>query len=151
MSDAVMEKNKKLSKNKMQQYENSESSQNGKRPHIRKAHWERYHVGEGRKDIITKWKEPVFVNGDFNDIVANIHVVTNKEADCSLGEGLVKQYLEAKKSLFVQNIIYEKYEKDMIFRWNGIKHYFLLNLMENSILSRSIAGEGKRIFEKKTS
>lgn len=56
MSDAVMEKNKKLSKNKMQQYENSESSQNGKRPHIRKAHWERYHVGEGEKILLQNGK-----------------------------------------------------------------------------------------------
>lgn len=101
-------------------------------------------MGEGRKDIITKWKEPVFVNGDFNDIVANIHVVTNKEADCSLGEGLVKQYLEAKKISFRTEHYIREIRKDMIFRWNGIKHYFLLNLMENSILSRSIAGEGKR-------
>ena len=54
------EKIRSYQKNKMQQYENSESSQNGKRPHIRKAHWERYHVGEGRKDIITKWKSTVY-------------------------------------------------------------------------------------------
>ena len=54
------EKIRSYQKNKMQQYENSESSQNGKRPHIRKAHWERYHVGEGRKDIITKWKTSVY-------------------------------------------------------------------------------------------
>lgn len=40
------EKIRSYQKNKMQQYENSESSQNGKRPHIRKAHWEigRAHV-----------------------------------------------------------------------------------------------------------
>ena len=114
------EKIRSYQKNKMQQYENSESSQNGKRPHIRKAHWERYHVGEGRKDIITKWKEPVFVNGDFNDIVANIHVVTNKEADCSLGEGLVKQYLEAKKISFrTEHYIREIRKRyDFSLEWN---------------------------------
>lgn len=85
-----------------------------------KAHWERYHVGEGRKDIITKWKEPVFVNGDFNDIVANIHVVTNKEADCSLGEGLVKQYLEAKKISFrTEHYIREIRKRyDFSLEWN---------------------------------
>lgn len=114
------EKIRSYQKNKMQQYENSESSQNGKRPHIRKAHWERYHVGEGRKDIITKWKEPVFVNGDFNDIVANIHVVTNKEAYCSLGEGLVKQYLEAKKISFrTEHYIREIRKRyDFSLEWN---------------------------------
>lgn len=114
------EKIRSYQKNKIQQYENSESSQNGKRPHIRKAHWERYHVGEGRKDIITKWKEPVFVNGDFNDIVANIHVVTNKEADCSLGEGLVKQYLEARKISFrTEHYIREIRKRyDFSLEWN---------------------------------
>ena len=74
----------------------------------------------GRKDIITKWKEPVFVNGDFNDIVANIHVVTNKEADCSLGEGLVKQYLEAKKISFrTEHYIREIRKRyDFSLEWN---------------------------------
>ncbi len=34
------------------------------RPHIRNAHWQRYHVGEGRKEIITKWIPPIFVMGE---------------------------------------------------------------------------------------
>lgn len=72
------------------------NNQNSKRPHIRKAHWERYHIGQGRKEIVTKWKEPVFVNGDSDDIISNIHVVTNKEAECSSGEELVKQYLKSR-------------------------------------------------------
>ena len=68
-------------------------------------------MGEGRKDIITKWKEPVFVNGDFNDIVANIHVVTNKEADCSLGEGLVKTIFRSEKNLFSYRTLYTRNTK----------------------------------------
>ena len=55
------------------------SNQNAKRPHIRKAHWERYHVGKGRKEIVSKWKEPVFVNGDTDDVITNIHIVTDKD------------------------------------------------------------------------
>ena len=78
------------------------SNQGTKRPHIRKAHWERYRIGKGRKEIITKWKEPIFVNGDSDDIIANIHIVTDKEAECSSGEELIKPCL---KSL---NITYDK-------------------------------------------
>lgn len=76
------------------------SNYRAKRPHIRKAHWARYHVGVGRKDIITKWIEPVFVNGSTDDITATIHIVTNKEAECSSGEELVKQYLNTVGILF---------------------------------------------------
>ena len=95
------EKIRCFNKNKMQQFgNNGENNQISKRPHIRKAHWERYHVGEGRKDIITKWKEPVFINGDYNDIITNIHVVTDKEAECSSGEELIKQYLISKGTLY---------------------------------------------------
>ena len=71
------------------------SNQGTKRPHIRKAHWERYRIGKGRKEIITKWKEPIFVNGDSDDIIANIHIVTDKEAECSSGEELIKQCLKS--------------------------------------------------------
>lgn len=70
--------------------------------------------------LCTPLQEPVFVNGDFNDIVANIHVVTNKEADCSLGEGLVKQYLEAKKISFrTEHYIREIRKRyDFSLEWN---------------------------------
>lgn len=30
-------------------------------PHFRKAHWQRYWVGEGRKQQVTKWIKPIFV------------------------------------------------------------------------------------------
>lgn len=78
----------------------SRDEQKTKRPHIRKAHWERYHIGKGRSEIITKWKEPVFVNGDCNDIISNVHVVTNCEPTCSSGEELIKQYLKSKNIKF---------------------------------------------------
>ena len=32
------------------------------RPHLRRAHWQRYHVGEGRKEVRVNWVPPVFVN-----------------------------------------------------------------------------------------
>lgn len=32
------------------------------RPHIRKAHWQHYHVGQGRNTVILKWKHPSFIN-----------------------------------------------------------------------------------------
>ena len=33
------------------------------RPHIRSAHWQRYHVGEGRKEIKVNWIPPTYVCG----------------------------------------------------------------------------------------
>ena len=33
------------------------------RPHIRAAHWQRYHVGKGRSDVRTNWVPPTFVVG----------------------------------------------------------------------------------------
>lgn len=72
------------------------NSSSMKRPHIRKAHWESYHTGKGRLNIITKWKEPIFVNGNSDDIVPTIQMVTNKGAEGSTGEELIKQYLISK-------------------------------------------------------
>lgn len=117
------EKIRCFKKNKMQQFGfNEDNNQNSKRPHIRKAHWERYHIGKGRKDIITKWKEPVFINGDYNDITTNIHVVTNKEAECSSGEEFIKQYLKSRNISFrTEHYIREIRRKyDFSFEWNNI-------------------------------
>lgn len=95
------EKIRCFEKNRRFQANNGEySSQSSKRPHIRKAHWERYHTGKGRKDIVSKWKEPIFINGDYNDIITNIHVVTNKAVKGSAGEELIKCYLLSKKIIF---------------------------------------------------
>ena len=38
-------------------------------PHFRSAHWQRYHVGTGRTEIVTKWIEPTFVGGEVKDVV----------------------------------------------------------------------------------
>lgn len=35
-------------------------------PHLRRAHWQRYWVGRGRINCITKWIEPTFVNASDN-------------------------------------------------------------------------------------
>lgn len=117
------EKIRGFKKNKMQQFAiNGDNNQNSKRPHIRKAHWERYHIGKGRKDIITKWKEPVFINGDYNDITANIHVVTDKEVECSSGEELIKQYLKSKNISYRKEHYVREIRKryDFSFEWNNI-------------------------------
>lgn len=97
-------------------------NQSSKRPHIRKAHWERYHIGKGRKEIVTKWKEPVFVNGDSNDIISNIHVVTNKEAECSSGEEFIRQYLKSRNISFCfQHYIREIRKRyDFSIEWNNL-------------------------------
>lgn len=52
------EKIRCFEKNRRFQANNGEySSQSSKRPHIRKAHWERYHTGKGRKDIVVWYKK----------------------------------------------------------------------------------------------
>lgn len=91
-----------FNKQKMQQPGlcHAENKSSTKRPHMRKAHWERYHTGKGRVNLTTKWKEPVFINGDSDDIISTIHIVTNKEAEGSSGEELVKQYLQSRKIEF---------------------------------------------------
>ena len=44
------------------------------KPHVRKAHWQHYHVGKGRKQIVTKWISPVLVNiNTGNDIITTCH------------------------------------------------------------------------------
>ena len=45
------------------------------RPHIRSAHWQRYHVGEGRKDIKINWIPPTYVCGG-KEIAVTIHKVS---------------------------------------------------------------------------
>ena len=49
-------------------HEESEEVQSAKirkqpRPHLRGAHWQRYHVGPGRKEVRVNWIPPTFVGG----------------------------------------------------------------------------------------
>ena len=116
------EKIRCFEKNRRFQANNGEySSQSSKRPHIRKAHWERYHTGKGRKDIVSKWKEPIFINGDYNDITTNIHVVTNKAVKGSAGEELIKCYLISKKIIFYTECYIKEIGRryDFSIEWNN--------------------------------
>lgn len=45
------------------------------RPHIRRAHWHKYHVGEGRKQTKTLWLAPVYVCGNGKEIPVTIREV----------------------------------------------------------------------------
>lgn len=45
------------------------------RPHIRRAHWHKYHVGEGRKQTKTLWLAPVYVCGSGKEIPVTIREV----------------------------------------------------------------------------
>ena len=45
-------------------------------PHFRSAHWQRYWVGEGRKQLVTKWIEQVYVG--FRDRDDKTDVVIHK-------------------------------------------------------------------------
>jgi hypothetical protein len=44
------------------------------RPHIRSAHWQRYHVGKGRQEIKVNWIPPVYVCGA-KEIAVTIHKI----------------------------------------------------------------------------
>lgn len=45
------------------------------RPHIRRAHWHKYHVGEGRKQTKTLWLAPIYVCGNGKEIPVTIREV----------------------------------------------------------------------------
>lgn len=45
------------------------------RPHIRRAHWHKYRVGEGRKETKTLWLAPVYVCGSGKEIPVTIREV----------------------------------------------------------------------------
>ncbi len=89
-------------------------TQSTKRPHIRKAHWKTYHIGKGRTETIVKWIAAGFVNGDSDDIIVNIHAVTDEDPKCSKGEEAVKEYLRSK------NISYtpQKYVREIRKRYD---------------------------------
>lgn len=70
------------------------------RPHMRRAHWQYYWVGEGRTEQKHVWIEPIFVNGTNKDIPVTLIDVTDKESKGYDGENHVKDYLTAKKIKF---------------------------------------------------
>lgn len=47
-------------------------------PHFRSAHWQHFHVGTGRKNVILKWVEPCFVGGTPKSVVVK-RVKSEKE------------------------------------------------------------------------
>ncbi len=42
----------------------------------------------------------MFVNGDTDDVITNIHIVTDKDPSCSSGEDMVKEYLKSQNIEF---------------------------------------------------
>lgn len=127
-------------KQKMQQLDSYSASNksSAKRPHMRKAHWERYHTGKGRIKLITKWKEPVFINGDSDDIISTIYNITDKEAEGSSGEEFIKQYLQSKKVVFLTEYYIKEIRKrydfsielnnTMVFiEFDGEQHFKSIN------------------------
>lgn len=72
--------NKKLKKKIKEDLQFNELPQDTKkrkapRPHMRCAHWQRYHVGEGRKETVVKWIPPVMVIGT-EEVPVIIHHVS---------------------------------------------------------------------------
>lgn len=45
------------------------------KPHVRKAHWQHYHTGKGRTEIVLKWKAPSLINAEASD---DLPVVAHK-------------------------------------------------------------------------
>lgn len=65
------------------------------RPHIRCAHWTHVWCGPGKKKLNTRWLEPIYVNGSYEDIVACMNEVTDEEASMYSGERLIHDWLSA--------------------------------------------------------
>ena len=58
----------------------SKRSHRSPRPHIRSAHWQRYHVGEGRKEIRINWVLSTIVCGG-KDIPVVIHDIEKEQTN----------------------------------------------------------------------
>ena len=54
-----------------------ENVRNRPRPHIRRAHWHHYWVGEGRTKLELRWIAPTYVKGDSDSVVPTGHKVTS--------------------------------------------------------------------------
>lgn len=54
----------------------SSKSRKAPRPHMRCAHWQRFHTGVGRVNTELKWIPPVFVLGSGSEIPLTIHKVS---------------------------------------------------------------------------
>lgn len=61
--------------NLLQSIEKMQERGTSPKPHIRRAHWHHYWVGEGKTKLILKWIEPVWVNGSEDEIIATGHRV----------------------------------------------------------------------------
>ena len=57
--------------------ENSGGFGSMKRPHVRRAHWHHYWVGEGRTKLELRWIAPTYVKGDSDSVVPTGHKVTS--------------------------------------------------------------------------
>lgn len=73
-----------------------EITKSTKRPHVRCAHWQHYRVGVGRNNLILKWIEPTFVNGNVDDIISTIIPVSEQERIGYKGEIKLGEYLDSK-------------------------------------------------------
>ena len=45
------------------------------RPHVRRAHWQHYRVGEGRTKLVLKWINTIFVNAEDGEIGVTVQMV----------------------------------------------------------------------------
>ena len=55
--------------------ENTSSGRNAPRPHVRRAHWHTYRVGQGRAEQVLKWLPPIPINIDKGHIIPTIHKI----------------------------------------------------------------------------
>lgn len=52
------------------------------RPHLRRAHWHHYWVGEGRRKIVLKWINTMIVNAEDGEIGVTVQIVEKEEEQC---------------------------------------------------------------------
>lgn len=49
------------------------------RPHVRRAHWAHYHVGEGRTKLVLKWINTIFVNAEDGEVGVTVQMVEKEK------------------------------------------------------------------------
>lgn len=54
---------------------NNSKERKATRPHIRRAHWHKYRIGEGRKKVKTVWLAPTYVCGNGKEIPVTIREI----------------------------------------------------------------------------
>lgn len=103
-------------------------------PHMRRAHWHKYHHGAGKKEIKTVWLLPILVNGVADDMSVSVREAKKQQSDGYKGEVAVEECLkslgvkyERQKHIRETNRFYDfcivKNGRKMMIEFDGEQHF----------------------------